>query len=99
VTENKRLELRYGPNRGSWASGNLLPGVRVALTRAKAVTHTDGNGRFSLAFRLAQSAAKDKDGAYDHLELDKEGYEGRVIKIEDLAYFAKPVALGVSPIP
>jgi hypothetical protein len=66
-------------------SGNLLPGVRVALTRAKAVTHTDGNGRFSLTFRLAQPAAKDKDSAYDHLELDNEGYEGRVIKIEDLA--------------
>jgi hypothetical protein len=80
-------------------SANLLPGVRVALTRAKAVTHTDGNGRFSLTFRCDQPAAKDKDGAYDYLELDKDGYQGRTIKIQDLAYFSKPVAEVLEPNP
>ncbi len=80
-------------------SDNLLPDVRVALKRAGVVTETDGDGRFSLSFTSAQPLEKDKAGVYDSLELDKDGYQGRTVKIDDLTFFDTAVAEKLEPNP
>jgi len=80
-------------------SDNLLPDVRVALKRAGVVANTDGNGQFSLSFSSAQPLSKDKKEAYDYLEIDKDGYQGRTVNITDLSFFDKPVAEKLEPNP
>ncbi len=80
-------------------SDNLLPEVRVALKRAGVVTQTDGNGQFSLSFRSDKPLTKDAKDVYEYLEIDKDGYQGRTVNIQDLAFFGKPVAEKLEPNP
>lgn len=80
-------------------SDNWLPDVRVALTRAEVVTHTDGNGLFSLTWTHAEPLTADKRGVFDFLELDKEGYMGRSVPIEDLSTFTEPIVERLEPNP
>ena len=80
-------------------SDNLLPDVRVALSRIKAVTHTDPNGGFSLSFKAETPFKKDKKGVIDFLEIDIDGYLGRSVEIKDVAYFEKTVVEKVEPNP
>ena len=78
---------------------NLLPDVRVALNRAGVVTHTDGNGKFSLSFTNEKPLEKGKNNIYDYLEIDKDGFVGRTLEIKDLSFFDRPVAEKIQPNP
>lgn len=81
------------------AAGRPLAEVRVGLKVAGGVTHTDAGGLFTLALRAGHSPTKDKSNAYDYLELDKEGYLGRTINLQELTAFTQPLAEKLEPNP
>lgn len=73
--------------------------VRVGLRSNGAVAQTDQNGQFTLTLKAARPLTKDQAKAYDYLELDKDGYLGRTINIQELTFFDHPLAEKLEPNP
>ncbi len=82
------------------SSNHPLTDVRVGLRSNGAFAHTDQDGQFTLTSNAGRPAAKDRTNVYDYIELDKDGYLGRTINIQDLSFFDHPMAekLDANPI-
>lgn len=77
-----------------------LADVRVGFRSAGVATETDAKGHFTLTLTPSRPLTKDNTNTLEWLELDKDGYFGRTIKIQDLAFFSKPLSekLALNPV-
>jgi hypothetical protein len=81
-------------------NGTPLAGVRVGLRMAGLATQTDHDGQFTLLTHAGPPLSKDKANAFEYLELDKDGYMGRTINIQEPAFFDHPLSekLSLNPV-
>ena len=85
--------------RVSDANDRPLAEVRVGLRSDGAVAQTDQNGEFTLTLKASRPLTKDRTNVYDYVELDKDGYLGRTINIQELSFFDRPMAEKLGPNP
>jgi hypothetical protein len=76
-----------------------IANARVGLRSNGAVAQTDQNGLFTLTLNADHPFTRDQTKVYDYVELDKDGYLGRTINIQELSFFDHPMAEKLEPNP
>lgn len=94
VTSPLTLNGRISDN-----SDHPIANVRVGLRSNGAVAQTDQNGQFTLTLNAGHPFTRDQTKVYDYVELDKDGYVGRTINIQELSFFDHPMAEKLEPNP
>jgi pimeloyl-ACP methyl ester carboxylesterase len=81
------------------AGDHPLAHVRVGLRSDGAVAHTDQTGQFTLLLSAGRPLTKGNGDVDDYLELDKDGYLGKTVNIQELSFFDRPLVEKLQPNP